>query len=191
MRKHHSALGGVALALALTLTGCGGDDNEPKVEDTPSQSPSPTPTSTPTPKTPEEKAARQLVKYLKVRDDALRAMKFVGKRFDRVAAGQEFLTLQQRIIEYSSNGFTLRGAYEHTLGGPRQRSDSTIVVEVCEDESGVEFLTEAGDPVKRSLGGAPIPVARSVEYTLSLTKRRWLVTASTYVLDADGQVQPC
>ena len=72
MRKHHSALGGVALALALTLTGCGGDDNEPKVQDTPRQSPSPTPTSTPTPKTPEEKAADQLTKYLDVRDLAYR-----------------------------------------------------------------------------------------------------------------------
>lgn len=68
MRKHHSTLGGVALALALTLTGCGGDDTDPTVQDTPSQSPPPTPTSTPTSKTPEEKAAAQLTKYLDVRD---------------------------------------------------------------------------------------------------------------------------
>ncbi len=191
MRKHDFTLGGVALSLALALTGCGGDDTEPVVQETPSQAPSPTPVSTPTPKTPEERAARQLVKYLSVRDDALRAMKFDGKRFDSVAAGQEFVTLQQRIIEYSSNGFTLRGEYEHSLRGPRQRSDSTMVVEVCEDESGIEFLTEAGNPVTRSLGGAPIPVARSVKYTLNLTKGRWLVTGSTYVLDADGLAQPC
>ena len=35
MRKHHSALGGVALALALTLTGCSDDGNDPEAEDTP------------------------------------------------------------------------------------------------------------------------------------------------------------
>ncbi|MBS2936957.1 hypothetical protein KDN32_04265 [Nocardioides sp. J2M5] len=191
MRKHHSALGGVALALALTLTGCGGDDPDPKVQETPTETPSQTPTSTPTPKTPEEKAAAQLTAYLDVRDDALRAMKVNGKRLDKVAAGQEYLTLQQRIIEYSSNKFTLSGAYVHNLGEPRQRSDVTMLVEDCEDETGVEFLTATGKPVKRSLGGVPIPAARSVKYTLTLTKGRWLVTASTYVLDENGQVQPC
>jgi hypothetical protein len=192
MRKHHSALGGVALALALALTGCGGDDNEPTVQETPSQSPSPTtPTASPTPKTDEEKAAAQLTAYLEARDDSLRAMKFDGKRLDRFAAGQEYLTLQQRIIEYSSNKFTLSGEYVHTLGEPRQRTDSTVQIEDCEDESGVEFLTQTGKPVKRSLGGKPIPVARSLKYTVTLTEGKWLVTASTYVLDENGQVQSC
>lgn len=190
MRQHHSALGGAALALALTLTSCSG--GAPDAKGTSGATPTDTPTSaSPTPKTPEEKVAGQLVKYLKARDDALRAMTFVGERFERVATGQEFLTLQQRIIEYASNKFTLSGEYTHALGEPRQRSDSTMLVGVCEDESAVEFSTEAGSPVKRSLGGVPIPVARSITYTLTLTKGRWLVTASAYVLNEDGQVQPC
>lgn len=191
MRKHHSALGGVALALALALAGCGDDDTDPKVQETPAESPSPTPTSTPTPKTAAEKAAAQLTAYLEARDDSLRAMKFDGKRLDRFAAGQEYLTLQQRIIEYSSNKFTFGGEYVHTLGEPRQRTDSTVQIEDCEDESGVEFLTQTGKPVKRNLGGKPIPVARSLKYTVTLTEGKWLVTASTYVLDENGQVQSC
>ena len=39
MRKHHSALGGVALALALTLTGCSDDGTDPEAEDTPTATP--------------------------------------------------------------------------------------------------------------------------------------------------------
>lgn len=192
MRKHHSALGGVALALALTLAGCSNDGTDPEAEDTPTATPTETPTSaSPTPKTPEEKAAAQLQRYLQVRDDALRAMKVDGKRLDEVAAGQEYLTLQQRIIEYSSNKFNFSGEYVHSLGEPRQRTDSTVLVEDCEDESRVEFLTQAGKPVKRSLGGAPIPVARTLQYTLTLTDGRWLVTSSSYALNKNGQVQPC
>jgi hypothetical protein len=192
MRKHHSVLGGVALALTLTLTGCSDDGTDPQAEDTPTATPTQRSTSaSPTPKTPEAKAVAQLQRYLKVRDDALRAMKVDGKRLDEVAAGQEYLTLQQRIIEYSSNKFTLSGEYVHSLGEPQQRTDSTVLVEDCEDEAGVELLTQAGKPVKRSLGGAPIPVARTLKYTLTLTEGRWLVTSSTYALNTNGQVQPC
>ena len=149
-RKHHSAAGGVALALALALMGCSDDGTGSSAEDTSGATPTKTSTSaspTTTPKTPEERATGQLVKYLKARDDALQSLRFVGKRFEGVAAGQEFLTLQQRIIEYSSNKFTLSGEYVHTLSEPRQRSDSTVLVEVCEDESSVDFVTEAGTPV--------------------------------------------
>ena len=84
MRKHHSALGGVALALALTLTGCSDDGTDPEAEDTPTATPSPTPDQrAPTPKTPEEKAAAQLTNYLEVRDDALPG------RDDRLQAPQQ------------------------------------------------------------------------------------------------------
>src|SRR3546814_20973605 len=74
MRKHHSALGGVALALALTLTGCSDDgSNAPDATDTPTATPSETPTSaSPTTKTPQEKAAPQLQTYLADRDATLR-----------------------------------------------------------------------------------------------------------------------
>lgn len=192
MTKHCSLLGGVALALALALTSCSDDGTDPEAEDTPTVTPTETPSSaSPTPKTPEEKAVAQLERYLQVRDDALRAMKVDGKRLDEVAAGQEYLTLQQRVIEYSSNKFTLSGEYAHSLGEPRQRTDSTVLVEDCEDESGVEFLTQAGKPVKRSLGGVPIPVARTLRYTLTLTEGHWLVTSSSYALNKNGQAQPC
>ncbi len=61
MRKHHSALGGVALALALTLTGCSDDGTDPEAEDTPTATPSSTRRALRRRrKTPEEKAAAQL-----------------------------------------------------------------------------------------------------------------------------------
>jgi hypothetical protein len=190
MRNHHSTLGGVALALALTLTGCSDDGTDPEAEGTPTVTPTETPTSSsPTPKTPEEKAAAQLVAYLDVRDDALRAMKVDRTRLDKVAGGQEYVTIQQRVLEYASNNFTFRGEYSHTLGEPRDRGAYMQITD-CEDESNVEFLTHKGDPVTRSLGGEPIPLVRSIEYTLKSMKGRWLVTSSAYALDGN-QVQSC
>lgn len=193
MSKHRRSVVGATLVIALALAGCtDGDTDSPETEASPTTSPSPTPTETPTPTpTPESRATARLVKYLEVRDAALREMSFAGKRFEGLASGQEFLALQQRIIEYSSNGFTLTGEYAHSVGETRERNDSTVLVEVCEDESDVRLRTRDGKPVKRSLGGAPIPTSKSVEYTLTLIKGRWLVTASTYVLGENGQVQPC
>ena len=110
MRKHHSVLGGVALALALTLTGCSDDGiSDPDATDTPTATLSETPTSTPTPKTPEEKAAAQLTKYLEVRDDAFRAATIEFKRLNKVATGREFLNVQQNVsgIERSQYGLCL------------------------------------------------------------------------------------
>ena len=122
MRKHHSALGGVALALALTLTGCSDDGTDPEAEDTPTATP-PTPTSaSPTPKTPEEKAAAQLTKYLDVRDDALRAGTIDFKRLNKVATGRgvpERSAERRQRIERSGSKVT--GEYVHTLGEPRDR----------------------------------------------------------------------
>lgn len=92
MRKHHSVLGGVALALALTLTGCSDDGTDPEAEDSPTATPSSTPTSTaPAPQTPEEKAAAQLTGYLNVRDDFYRAATIDFKRLNKVATGDELL----------------------------------------------------------------------------------------------------
>jgi DNA polymerase II large subunit len=192
MRRHVHTATGAALALALVLSGCSAGDTEvPEPEANPTRSPSSTPTDTETPVTAEAEATDRLTKYLEVRDDALRKMSFVGHRFDRLASGQEFLALQQRIIEYSSNGFSMTGNYTHSVGDTRQRNDSTVLVDVCEDESDVRLRTRDGKPVKRSLDGSPIPTSRSVEYTLTLIKNQWLVTASNYVLRPSGQVRSC
>lgn len=187
MRKHHSALGGVALALALTLTGCGGDDPEPKVQDTPSLSPSPTPTSTPTPKTPEEKAAAQLTRYLDVRDDAFRAATVEFKRLNKVATGREFLNVQQNVSGIERSGSKVTGEYVHTFGEPRRRSDSTILIIDCEDRTGVK-RTKDGKPVpdQKDPQGNPLRNPVPIEYELVLEKGRWLVASSNVLWD-----EPC
>lgn len=188
MRKYHSALGGVALALALALTGCGGDDNEPTVQETPSQSPSPTtPTSSPTPKTPEEKAAAQLTKYLDVRDDAFRAATIDFKRLNPVATGREFLNVQQNVSGIERSGSRVTGEYVHTLGEPRRRSDSMILIINCEDRTGVK-RTKDGKPVpeQKDPEGNPLRNPVPIEYELVLEKGRWLVASSNVLWD-----EPC
>lgn len=191
MRKHYSVLGGVALTLALTLTACSDDGAEPEAENTPTTTPATPPTSAPpTPKTPEEKALAQLEGYLDVRDDALRAMKVNRERLDKVAGGQEYLTVQQRVLEYASNDFAFRGEYSHTFGEPRDRG-AYILITDCEDESNVEFLTQEGDRVTRKLNGEAIPMTRLIEYTLKPIKGRWLVTSSAYAEDDENRVQSC
>ncbi|MGE0341436.1 MAG: hypothetical protein AB7O86_00025 [Porticoccaceae bacterium] len=188
MRKYHSALGGVALALALALTGCGGDDNEPTVQETPSQSPSPTtPTSSPTPKTPEEKAAAQLTKYLDVRDDAFRAATIDFKRLNPVATGREFLNVQQNVSGIERSGSKVTGEYVHTLGEPRRRSDSMILIIDCEDRTGVK-RTKDGKPVpeQKDPEGNPLRNPVPIEYELVLEKGRWLVASSNVLWD-----EPC
>jgi len=193
MRKHHSVLGGVALALALALAGCSDNSTDPDAEDTPTETPTTAPSSaTPTPKTPEEKALAQLEAYLDVRDDAYRAGTINFKRLNKVATGNEFLLLQQVVAEHSSAGFTISGNYVHALGEPNQRSDTTVQVTDCEDASGVEFLTSAGKPVK-DLGpdNRPLPEKRSVRYTVSREKGRWLVSEATFVLIGGKRVESC
>lgn len=190
---NRSALGGVALLLLIaTATSCSDD---PESASNPDPSPSSTTTSgpahsTPEPPTPEEKALAQLEAYLDVRDDALRAMKVNRKRLDKVAGGQEYLTVQQRVLEYASNDFSFKGEYSHTFGEPRNRGALTLITD-CEDESNVEFLTQEGDPVTRSLNGEAIPVTRLIEYTLKPIKGHWLVTSSAYDLGGDNRVQSC
>ena len=187
MRKHHSALGGVALALALTLSGCGDDDTEPKGQETPSDTPSPTATSTPTPKTPEEKAAAQLVAYLDVRDDAFRAATIEFKRLNKVATGREFLNVQQNVSGIERSGSKVTGEYVHTLGEPRQRADDQILITDCEDRTAVK-RTKDGKPVpeQKDPDGNPLRNPVPIEYELVLDKGRWLVTSSNVLWD-----EPC
>ncbi len=187
MRKHHSVLGGVALALALTLSGCGDDDTDPTGQETPSETPSPTPTSTPTPKTPEEKAAAQLTRYLDVRDDAFRAATIEFKRLNKVATGREFLNVQQNVSGIERSGSKVTGEYVHTLSEPRQRADDLILITDCEDRAGVK-RTKDGKPVpeQKDPKGNPLRNPVPIEYELVLEKGRWLVTSSNVLWD-----EPC
>lgn len=187
MRKHHSALGGVALALALALTGCGGDDTDPNAQETPSASPSPTPTSSPTPKTPEEKAASQLAEYLEVRDDAFRAATIDFERLNKVATGQEFLNVQQNVSGIERSGSKVTGEYVHTLGEPRRRTDRMVLITDCEDRTAVK-RTKDGKPVpeQKDPEGKPLRNPVPIEYELVLEKGRWLVTSSNVLWD-----EPC
>jgi hypothetical protein len=191
MRKHHSALGGVApalaLALALALTSCSDDDTDPKVQDTPTQSSSPTPTSTPTPKTPEEKAAAQLMAYLGVRDDAFRAGAIDLKSLNTVATGREFLNVQQNVSGIERSGSKVTGDYGHTLGEPRTRSDDRVLIVDCEDRTEVK-RSKAGKPVPDQTDpeGQPLRNPVPIEYALVLEKGRWLVTSSNVLWD-----EPC
>lgn len=187
MRKHHSVLGGVALALALTLSGCGDDDTDPEPQKTPSETPSPTATSTPTPKTPEEKAAAQLTKYLDVRDDAFRAATIEFKRLNKVATGREFLNVQQNVSGIERSGSKVTGEYVHTLSEPRQRADDLILITDCEDRTGVK-RTKDGKPVpeQKDPEGNPLRNPVPIEYELVLENGRWLVASSNVLWD-----EPC
>jgi hypothetical protein len=179
MRKHHSALGGVALALALTLTGCGDDDTEPTVQETPSHSPSPTPTSTPTPKTPEEKAAAQLTKYLEVRDLAYRKRTIDFKMLNPVATGDVFIELQEAVVDLKRYDITKTGNYIHTLAEPRRRLDSTFLIIDCEDRTDVVERNKDGKKIKHTApDGNPLRNPVPIEYTVIRDKGAWKVSNS-------------
>lgn len=184
MRKHHPALGGVALALALTLTGCGGDDPDPKAEETPTETPSQTPTSTPTPKTPEEKAAAQLTKYLEVRDVAQRERTINFKTLNPVATGDEFLELQDTVVDMTQADVTKTGDYVHTLGDPRNRGNSIEITD-CEDRSGVTVKVKGKvrTPDYKAPDGNPLRNPVPIEYTLVKDKGAWKVSESDLVWD--------
>jgi len=181
MRKHHSVLGGVALALALTLTGCSDDGTDPEAEDTPTATPSTTPTSAaPTPKTDEQKATAVLERYLTFRDDAYRSGELVNlKQLKLLATGDEFVRLQSAVIDIKQYEIKVTGRYQHTLDEPRRGSDSTFLVTDCEDRSGVEerkngeSVPPPADPEGNPLGN-PIPIA----YEVVKQKGRWLVSSS-------------
>ena len=147
MRKHHSALGGVALALALTLTGCSDDGTDPEAEDTPPLRRARRPTSTaPTPKTPEEKAAAQLAEYLDVRDDSLTGSGTIDfKRLNQVATGEEFLQFQHTVASMMNENVTVTGEYAHTLDEPRNRGTSILIID-CEDRTQGHLEERRGDP---------------------------------------------
>lgn len=179
MRKHRSVLGGVALALALTLTSCGDDDPEPTVQETPTESSSPTPTTTPTPKTPEEKAAAQLTKYLEVRDDFYRAGTIDFKRLNPVATGDEFLQIQGAVVDLEKYDIKVTGEYVHTLAEPRRRTDSTILIVDCEDRTNVVERNKAGKQIKHTdPNGDPLRNPVAVEYTVVRDKGTWKVSDS-------------
>jgi len=180
MRKHHSALGGVALALALTLTGCSDDGTDPEAEDTPTATPSSTPTSTaPTPQTPEEKAAAQLTGYLKVRDDFYRAATIDFKRLNKVATGSEFLQIQAAVADLERYEIKVTGRYGHTLDEPRRRTDSMIIITDCEDRTDVVERNKDGKSIKHTdPNGDPLGNPLPVEYTLVKDKGAWKVSKS-------------
>lgn len=189
MRKHHSVLGGVALALALTLTGCSDDgSDDPDATDTPTATRSETPTSAlPTPETPEAKAAAQLEAYLDVRDDAFRAATIEFKRLNKVATGREFLNVQQNVSGIERSGSKVTGEYVHTLGEPRQRTADLILIIDCEDRTGVK-RTKDGNPVpeQKDPEGNPLRNPVPIEYELVMEKGRWLVASSDVLWD-----EPC
>lgn len=185
MRKHHSALGGVALALALTLTGCGGDDRDPKAEETPTETPSQTPTSTPTPETPEEKAAGQLTTYLEVRDTAYRKRTINFKTLNPVATGDEFLQLQHVVASMTNENVRVTGSYEHTLAEPRNRGASMLIID-CEDRTNVTWKNDGAvrQPDFTDPNGDPLRNPAPVEYTLVKDKGAWKVSDSDILWDA-------
>lgn len=187
MRKHHSALGGVALALALALTGCGDDDTDPTVQETPSETPSPTPTSTPSPKTPEEKAAAQLQTYLEVRDLAYRKRDINFKTLNPVATGEEFLQLQHAVASMMNENVTVTGKYVHTLDEPRNRGNSILIID-CEDRSNVTWKNDGAirQPDFTDPNGNPLRDPAPVEYALVKDKGAWKVSDSDLLWD-----QPC
>lgn len=185
MRKYHSALGGVALALALALTGCGGDDTDPEVKETPSQTPSPTtPTASPTPQTPEEEAAAQLAKYLEVRDLAQFKRTIDFKTLNPVATGEEFLELQDTVVDMTQADVTKTGEFVHTLGDPRNRGNSIEITD-CEDRSGVTVKVKGKvrTPDYMAPNGKPLRNPVPVKYTLVKDKGTWKVSESDLLWD--------
>ena len=197
MRKHHSVLGGVALAFALTLTGCSDDGTDPNAEDTPTATPS-TPTSTtptstpptstsPTPKTPEEKAGAQLQRYLAVRDRAYRARDINFKTLNPVATGEEFLQLQHTVASMMNESVTVAGQYVHTLDAPRNRGNSILIID-CEDRSNVTWKNDGAirQPDFTDPNGNPLRNPAPVEYTLVEDKGAWKVSDSDLLWD-----RPC
>ena len=185
MRRHHSALGGVALALALTLTGCSDDGTEPDATDTPTATPSETPTSaSPTPKTPEEKAAAQLQTYLEVRDVAYEKRTIDFKTLNPVATGGEFLELQEAVVDMTMADVTKTGKYVHTLGEPRDRG-SSIEITDCEDRTGVTVKVKGKvrTPDYKAPDGNPLRNPAPVKYTLIKDKGTWKVSESDLLWD--------
>ncbi len=188
MRKHHSALGGVALALALTLTGCSDDGTDPEAEDTPTATPSSSPTSTaPTPQTPEEKAAAQLAMYLEVCDLAYRKRDINFKALNPVATGEEFLQLQHTVASMMNENVTVTGEYAHTLDAPRNRGTSILIID-CEDRTKVTWKNDGAirQPDFTDPNGNPLRNPAPVEYTLVKDKGAWKVSDSDLLWD-----QPC
>ncbi len=185
MRKHHSVLGGVALALALALTGCSDDGTDPDATDTPTATPSETPTSaSPTPTTPEEKAAAQLATYLEVRHLAYRKRDIDFKALNSVATGDEFVQLQHVVATMTNENVTVTGRYVHKLAEPRNRGNEILIVD-CEDRSAATWKNDGAvrQPDFTDPNGDPLRNPAPVEYTLVKDKGAWKVSDSDLLWD--------
>lgn len=167
----------IAVLVTLAAAGCGGDDDPPASDPTtPPPSSSPTPSAT-EPATPEEKALAQLMAYLDVRDDALRAATIDFKRLSRVATGREFLNIQQNVSAVETSGSKVTGNYVHTIGEPNDRGAYVLITD-CEDRSAVK-RTKNGRPVPESdPEGKPLRNPLPIDYELVETNGRWLVARS-------------
>ena len=188
IRKHHSVLGGVALALTLTLTGCSDNGTDPNAQDTPTTTPStPSTSASPTPKTPEEKAAAQLQRFLEVRDLAYWKRDINFKTLNPVATGDEFLQLQHTVASMMNENVTVAGQYVHTLDEPRDRGNSILIID-CEDRSDVTWKNDGAirQPDFTDPNGDPLRNPAPVEYTLVKDKGAWKVSDSDLLWD-----QPC
>lgn len=174
-----------AVLFTLSAAGCGGD--EPSASDPTTPPPSSSPTASATkPATPEEKALAQLVAYLDVRDDALRAATIDFKRLNKVATGREFLNLQQNVSGIETSGSKVAGEYVHTLGEPTDRGASIRITD-CEDRGGVK-RTKNGKPVPDAVDpeGNPLRNPLPIDYELVKKKGRWLVSSKNIRWD-----EPC
>jgi len=181
MRKHHSALGGVALALALTLTACSDDDTDPNAEDTPTATPSTTaPTSaTPTPKTPEDLAEAALMSYFTITDKAEKSGKLKDLvKLSEVAVGDAYFNERTKVMDYNTNGVRLRGTVRHELGDVVTADNGTFVISDCEDraKSKVVVLSSGNEVPFTDPEGNPMPDRVKVDYTVvERAKGEWVV----------------
>lgn len=181
MRKHHSALGGVALALALILTACSDDGTDPDAEDTPTASPSsatPT-TASPTPKSAEEIASQALMRYFTIAEKAEKSGKLKDlKPLSDVAIGEALFNEREKVTDYNTNGVRLRGAVRHELGDIATVDGGTFVISDCEDrsQSKVVVLSSGNEVPFTDPEGNPMPDRVKVDYRLTeRTKREWVV----------------
>ena len=167
MRKHHSALGGVALALALTLTGCSDDGTDPDATETlPPRHQQPTPTSALAHAEDRRGEGRSPAADLprRPRRRVPRSGPSTSRRLNPVATGEEFLELQETVVDMTRANVTKTGEYVHTLGGARATAASSIVITDCEDRTGVtvkvkgkvrtpDYKEPDGNPLRN-----PVPV---------------------------------
>lgn len=165
MKKHHSALGGVAVALALTLLGCSDDD--PTADPTPpttspatgssSQAESTTPTTEP--ETPKQKAIRfateQAKAYLGAYIRLYANPELPLRILDKYANTQALLEARSGIQERRDRGerWIGRPKITKTWLGPEKivfnEEPPMAVVDLymCVDLNGSHFVDEQGNKI--------------------------------------------